>query len=65
MNHTHNPMDAVDQCAAAAVDLDDTLALIRVFVTVLLAEQAGPLTPTQQDLLRTIQARVARVLVEA
>jgi len=64
MDQMNVPVVAVDQRAAAVVDLDDTLALIRAFVTVLLAEQAGPLTPTQQDLLRTIQARVARVLDE-
>jgi len=52
VNPFNDPVEAVD-------DVRETLALTQAFVAVLLAEQPGPLTPVQRDLLDTINARVS------
>ncbi|MGH9173537.1 MAG: hypothetical protein ACRD1H_04225 [Vicinamibacterales bacterium] len=46
----------------AGSDLHDTLKLMRAFLAVLLAEQPGPLTDVQRDLLLTIEEQTSRAL---
>ena len=52
-------VDPVVDPIEAADDLRETLALTQAFVAVLLAEQPGPLTPVQRDLLDAINERVS------